>query len=123
VREVGRRPLIGDARLLSVEGIEYVGRSTAHKKETPWEPAVRRELFQPVRRGARAGTRCEGGNFKASRGAGWPGEGARGLGRRAARMPRAAGARARGRRVGRRGAGAQYFGVPCLAVFFSKFFN
>jgi hypothetical protein len=35
VREVGRRHLIGDIRLLSDEGTEYVGRGTTHKKGTP----------------------------------------------------------------------------------------
>jgi hypothetical protein len=57
----------------------------------------------PARRSSQHAVRG-GGDFKASRGAGRPGEGARGLGRRATRMPRAAGARVRGRRAVRCGA-------------------
>jgi hypothetical protein len=42
---------------------------------TPWGTGGPTGARAPGRRGARAGTRCEGGNFKASRGAGRPGEG------------------------------------------------
>jgi hypothetical protein len=67
------------ARSLRREGFpalmpQYGGRSTAHKQGTHLKPAVRRELVRPVRCGARAGTRCEGGgHFKGSRDAGRPG--------------------------------------------------
>jgi hypothetical protein len=85
------------------------------------------ELVRPVRHGARAGTWHGGEDFQASRGARRPREGARDLGRRAVRMPRAVGARTRGRRATRRAGGmALAFNIsvcPCSTVFSAKFFN
>jgi hypothetical protein len=110
VCELGRRPFIGDARLLSDEGTEYVGRGTVHRKGTPrgtsgptWRSSSRSSTH---RRTARARRGPQGAS-----GHGRPGEG-RDLGRHAARTPRG----------GRRGASARTF--RCAHVrrcFYQKF--
>jgi hypothetical protein len=65
---------------------------------------------------------ARGENFEVSRGAGRPGEGTRGLGRRATRMPRAASARVCGQRAARRGVGAQTFRcAPVRRCFLKNF--
>jgi hypothetical protein len=80
--------------LRSDEGTEYVGRGTVHRKGIPRGTGGPTGSSSGRFGAAREPTRGARGDFKASRGTERPGEGARGLGRRAAWMPRAASARA-----------------------------